>query len=133
MHEDLAEKLPQELLKPPATTSVMKQLKIFAATYNVATLGKGSGGFVHYLRQQAEMHGLDLLFLQETRSRKSQMVLSKSHIQITSEAINGVGGLELWLARSHPHKQQYDLWARTCPSSSCYLSDVICQSHLPND
>ena len=101
----LEEKLPLELLSVPETQESMKHLRFFAATYNVATLGKGTGGFVHYLRQQAESHGLDLLFLQETRSKRSQMVLSGSHVRVIAEAINGVGGLELWFARSHSHKQ----------------------------
>ena len=94
------ERLPQSLFEASPGTSSEKKLSLLCATYNVFTLGKQAGNFVGYLRDQVQAHGIDVLFLQETRSKKSSMVLSQTHIRIVSEAVHGKGGTEIWLLRA---------------------------------
>ena len=94
------ERLPQSLFEASPGTFSEKKLSLFCATYNVFTLGKQAGNFVGYLRDQVQAHGIDVLFLQETRSKKSSMVLSQTHIRIVSEAVHGKGGTEIWLLRA---------------------------------
>ncbi|CAK9103862.1 unnamed protein product [Durusdinium trenchii] len=97
---DAIDRLPENLVTPPDHKMKQKQLSVFAATYNVMTLGpRGGSLFVQYLREQAVAHGLDILFLQETRSRHDQLVISATHYRYTAAAKDGVGGVEIWLTR----------------------------------
>ena len=94
------DRLPAEIVCPPVKTAKQKRLHIFLATYNVMTLGTQAGNlFVQYLREQAHAHCLDVLFLQETRSKKDQLVISATHFRYAAAAKDGVGGVEIWLAR----------------------------------
>ena len=94
------DRLPESLVKLPVRESWWKKLNIYAATYNVMTLGPRAGNlFAQYLREQAVAHGLDILFLQETRSRQDQLVISATHYRYAAAAQDGVGGVEIWLAR----------------------------------
>ena len=95
-------RLPKSLLERDSETLADKRLSLFFATYNVFTLDKHAGHFVGYLREQVQAHGIDVLFLQETRSKKSNMILSQTHIRIISESANGKGGTEIWLLRAGP-------------------------------
>lgn len=76
------------------------------ATYNVGSITSSDGTAEdnilkshEYLRQQAHSHGIDCLFLQETRARTSNMVTSGTHIRLVSECLNKKGGSEIWLRR----------------------------------
>ena len=98
-----SERLPDSLLRPvdDSQEHVQTKLSLFSATYNVLTLGEKAGGlFVQYLREQASAHCLDILFLQETRTRADQLIVSETHLRYTAAAQDGVGGVEIWLARS---------------------------------
>ena len=98
----VSERLPAALVAQPRHEPTYKIWQLFLATYNVLTLGPKTGGiFVQYLREQVSSHGLDILFLQETRTRREQLVVSESHLRYTAAAHEGVGGIEIWLARVH--------------------------------
>ena len=94
-------RLPKAVYDHRVESTGMKKFDLTMVTYNVQTLSKKAGGmFVQYLRDQAASHQIDVLFLQETRSKKSQLVVSSTHFRYVAAAENGVGGLETWLARS---------------------------------
>lgn len=96
------QRLPSELLDTTARPSQLRGLNLFLATYNVLTLGPKAGViFVQYLRDQASSHALDVLFLQETRAKKDQLVISATHYRYVAAATEGHGGVEIWLARGH--------------------------------
>ena len=102
----LAGRIPEELIREDIRTKRSAKFNLFAVTYNVATLGQNRGAFyVQYLREQACAHRIDALFLQETRSKKSQLISSATHFRILSGSDKGHGGLEIWLARRHTGAQ----------------------------
>ena len=69
-------------------------------TYNVSSLQpRKSAFFATYLREQIAKSDYAVSFLQETRSRESQLVTSQSHFRITAAADRGRGGVEIWLLR----------------------------------
>lgn len=105
---DLKQCLPDLLLQHGQERSHFRYglFSLYVCSYNVATLGQKAGGvYVRFLREQAWAHQLDVLFLQETRSKESQMVLSQTHIRLVSAAAKGVGGLETWLRRASGQKE----------------------------
>ena len=99
-------RIPEGLLREDIRTQKSARFVLYAVTYNVATLGQNRGAFyVQYLREQACAHRIDVLFLQETRSKKSQLISSATHFRIISGSDRGHGGLEMWLARRHTGAQ----------------------------
>ena len=105
---DLAQCLPDSILRHGQESSHFRygHFSLFVCSYNAATLGQKAGGvYVRFLREQAWAHQLDILFLQETRSKESQMVLSQTHIRLVSASAKGVGGLETWLRRAGGQKE----------------------------
>ena len=100
---DIAKKLPASLLQEPPKSQTNQTFRLFAATFNVATLGQRQGTFfVQYLKEQMSAHHLDVLFLQESRSRSSQFVCSSTHIRVTCASNKGHGGVEIWIASKEP-------------------------------
>lgn len=98
----LEERLPSEMVSERPTDPVRKALHLRFATYNVQTLGPKTGSIlVQYMREQTRAHGIDVFFLQETRSRKDMLYCSETHFRFSAAAANGVGGVEIWLARAH--------------------------------
>lgn len=96
-------RLPGGLLTKEDNAVKAKKFRLFAVTYNVASLDQRRKPFAaQYLREQAEAHEVDLLFVQESRSRQTQMVISQSFFRIQVAADHGQGGLELWMARTDP-------------------------------
>lgn len=94
-------RIPAQLRLPVAYEEKSAPFFLYFATYNVATLGGRRGPYVvQYLKEQMSAHGLDLLCLQETRSRGSNLIVSTHHLRVVSEADQGHGGIEMWLARS---------------------------------
>ena len=78
-----------------------KKLQLSAITYNVSSLQQNKGSyFVSYLRTQADTCEYDIVFLQETRSKQSQLTTSQSHFRLSAAAENGKGGSEIWLLRN---------------------------------
>lgn len=93
--------LPSALLsKKEEADTQWKSIRLNAVTYNVQSLGPRAGqGRTAYLREQLQSHGIEVAFLQETRTKHSSMTLSQSHIRLSSAAVNGQGGVEIWLLR----------------------------------
>ena len=81
------------------------ELALSVATYNVGTLKDNSRAA--FLREQAEWLGLNVLGLQETRNAYDNPGDS-NFIRIVAKAENGIGGFELWLARTIPFARQQD-------------------------
>lgn len=96
-------RLPPAVLPDPTPhTTDIKTVKLSAITYNVQSLGARAGpGQTQYIREQLAHGGYEIAFLQETRTKHSNMVVSDSHIRLCSEARNGKGGTEIWLLRHH--------------------------------
>ena len=80
------------------------KLKLKVATYNVTSLRGKKCKYINYLREQTASHQIDVLFLQETRSPKSQLVTSSTHVRVSAAAEGGHGGVETWLG--HPATPQ---------------------------
>ena len=87
-------RLPAAVLPDQATPRIeIKTVKLSAITYNVQSLGTRAGpGQVQYLREQLAYGRYEIAFLQETRTKHSNMIVSDSHIRLCSEAENGKGG-----------------------------------------
>ena len=97
---DWTARVPTRLRQPTCYEEKSAFFRLFFATYNVASLGGRRGPYVvQYIKEQMDAHGLDLLCLQETRSRASSLIVSTGHLRVVSEAHQGHGGVELWLAR----------------------------------
>lgn len=94
--------LPKKFLKTQkAVPQRTKKIRLAAVTYNVSSLQQRKGSFfVSYLRAQADACEYDVVFLQETRTKESQLVQSQTHYRLTSAAAEGRGGVELWLLRT---------------------------------
>ena len=93
-------RMPTQLLRPVKVEEISGTFSVTVATYNVATLGGKRGPYaVQYLREQMRSHALDILCLQETRSKAEAMVISTTHFRLVSAADQGRGGTEIWLAR----------------------------------
>ena len=104
---DIKKKLPAVLMHEPQVRQTEQSYRLFAATFNVATLGQRQGTFfVQYLKEQMSAHGLDILFLQESRTRSNQMICSSTHIRIGCAASKGKGGVEIWISRRDPRTQK---------------------------
>ena len=102
MKTGVAGRLPLSLLATPKAHAVSKIMTLRVCTFNVNTLDPKRGDIVPgFLREQAQWHGFDILFLQETRTRQSNMIQSQTHVRITAAAQQGVGGVEIWLLRRH--------------------------------
>ena len=94
-------RLPAGLLIGAERAVKARTFRLFAVTYNVASLDQRRKPFAaQYLREQAEAHGVDLLFVQESRSRQTNLIISQSFFRIQVAADHGKGGLELWMART---------------------------------
>ena len=82
-----------------------KRVTFGAATYNVGSLLRHAHGRPdnmapqEYLRRQSQAHGIDCLFLQETRARHEGLIASDTHIRLVAAADMGHGGTEIWLAK----------------------------------
>ena len=96
-------RVPRQLVEPAESSITLKSVKLKVATFNVTTLDPKRGDLIPgYLREQLEWYGIEVLFLQETRTRESQLVQSQTHYRYTSAASQGIGGVETWLLRKHP-------------------------------
>ena len=97
-------RLPEELLCPGKVfATAQKRLCLSTVSYNVSTLQPKKGGvFVAYLRAQLTAAKIHITFLQETRSRESNLVVSESHLRVVAAAEQGKGGIEIWLLRKDP-------------------------------
>lgn len=96
------DRMPKTLLASPDCTNTVseRRLNLFVVTYNVGSLGaRRTTVRIGYLREQMEAHSISLACLQETRARNSQLVTSGTHIRITSAAVSGKEGVEIWLGR----------------------------------
>lgn len=100
------EALPKLLTSNAAVDSCILHSDFGLATYNVGTVNMtdevpcdGALRSHEYLRQQAHSHGIDCLFLQETRARTSNMISSGTHIRLVSACNNKKGGTEIWLRK----------------------------------
>ena len=94
--------VPKQMLQMQSSDleSQDRKVNLFLCSYNVGTLAPREPGVkIQYLREQLDAHGVTLAFLQETRTRTSQMVTSATHVRVTSAADSGVGGIEVWLLR----------------------------------
>lgn len=116
MEDTTGPQLPPRFVKEQeATVMRMVKLRLAAVTYNVSSLQQKKGSyFISYLRSQADACEYETVFLQETRSRASQLVQSQTHFRLTSAASEGRGGVEIWLLRSRAsdgktvfHKQDF--------------------------
>ena len=100
-------RLPSQVGQVPVCNSVIKRLKLACLTFNVHTLQPAkSGYYVNYLREQVAACQYWICFLQETRVRTSNLVMSSTHLRYTSEATAGHGGVEIWLLRKHPKTEE---------------------------
>lgn len=100
------EALPKLLTSNAAVDSCILHSDFGLATYNVGTVNMtdevpydGALRSHEYLRQQAHSHGIDCLFLQETRARTSNMISSGTHIRLVSACNTKKGGTEIWLRK----------------------------------
>ena len=88
--------VPEQMLQMQSSDleSRDRKVNLFLCSYNVGTLAPREPGVkIQYLREQLDAHGVTLAFLQETRTRTSQMVTSATHVRVTSAANSGVGGI----------------------------------------
>ena len=78
-------------------------LNITVATYNVRSLqstGERFAGLTAYLRAQCAERHIDIVCLQETRVRTSQVVSFQDYVRFTSACDDsGQGGTEIWLKK----------------------------------
>ena len=75
-------------------------VEITVASFNVRSLGNDSDpyqGIAAYLRRQFGHKGVDIVCLQETRVRTSQVIISQDFVRFLAAAENGNGGVELWI------------------------------------
>ena len=103
----ISKMLPVSLLPQESDNSVEHAtLRLTMVTYNVGTLLQKDLDGVPlrpgYLRDQAMTGGINFLFLQETRTRTSNVIESSTHIRFVSEAHHGNGGTEIWLLKHDP-------------------------------
>lgn len=100
----VASSLPKSLWDDAGSTTKLRTLEIGFATYNVGTLMEARDRSERlqaqeYLRSQATAHGLDVIFLRETRAKKDAVVESASHVRLIAASNNGHGGTEIWIAK----------------------------------
>ena len=74
-------------------------------SYNVSSIKEA--GRAALLREQAEYYGFHVIGLQETRTVLDDPCDS-NFVRLTSASQGGVGGCELWLARSQPYGRNGD-------------------------
>ena len=110
----LEDRLPRQLSVAPLLQAQTRMMTLAVGTFNVNTLDPKRGDVVpSFLREQVQWHGIDILFLQETRTRQSCMVQSSTHVRIAAAANKGVGGVETWLLRRHVNKDRALFDAKT--------------------
>ena len=94
-------RLPPTLLDDRGSQVIMKPTELTVATYNVNTLDSKKGGMtIGFLREQVLWHDIDVMFLQESRTKTTQLAQSDTHYRATAAADQGQGGVETWLLRS---------------------------------
>ena len=94
-------RLPPSLLDDRGSKVIMKPIELTVATYNVNTLDSKKGGTtIGFLREQILWHDIDVMFLQESRTKTTQLAQSDTHYRATAAADQGQGGVETWLLRS---------------------------------
>ena len=97
---------PNNLKESTTQETKIVYANFFVATYNVGSLHRPRGHATddglcpqEYLRKQAQAHGITCLMLQETRAKRTGMVVSDSHIRLIAAGDQGRGGTEIWLAK----------------------------------
>ena len=97
---------PNNLKESTTQDTKIVYANFFVATYNVGSLHRPRGHATddglcpqEYLRKQAQAHGITCLMLQETRAKRTGMVVSDSHIRLIAAGDQGRGGTEIWLAK----------------------------------
>ena len=87
--------------------TVPKKSSLLFATHNVGSLQTQKTGFganiPQYIREQFEAHGVQILFLQETRARTTGVIESSTHVRLICAGVQGTGGTEIWLLKVCPH------------------------------
>ena len=98
-------RLPAALSQPfPENRLREKMIRLSVMTYNVRTLAPRKGSHkVGYLREQLADEGFHIAFLQETRIKTSNLIVSETHFRVTSAAVKGLGGTEIWISRKDVH------------------------------
>ncbi|CAE7471111.1 unnamed protein product [Symbiodinium sp. CCMP2592] len=96
-------------------------LALRLVTINVQTLEedghKNLPGRTPYIRAQLHEQGATFIGLQETRSKRTETIVSQTHLRYTSAAdASGNLGVELWISRHHPFAWQGQVPARAAPS-----------------
>ncbi|CAE7213307.1 unnamed protein product [Symbiodinium sp. CCMP2592] len=96
-------------------------LALRLVTINVQTLEedghKNLPGRTPYIRAQLHEQGATFIGLQETRSKRTETIVSQTHLRYTSAAdASGNLGVELWISRHHPFAWQGQVPARASPS-----------------
>lgn len=100
----VASSLPRTLWDTTTATTKIRSIELGFATYNVCTLGDSGETrdrlqAHEYLRAQVIAHGLNVLFLQETRAKKDAVIESGTHVRLIAGANNGHGGTEIWISK----------------------------------
>ena len=98
--------IPSAIWKDEQWQQKLRSCEFGFATYNVGTLADKSNkherlSSQEYLREQCIAHGINVLFLQETRARSSNVVESATHTRYISRGQNGNGGTEIWIAKKN--------------------------------
>ena len=125
-------RLPRQLSETQVFQTQIKTLRLAVGTFNVNTLDPKRGDLVpSFLREQVQWHGIDIFFLQETRTRQSCMVQSQTHVRVAVAANKGVGGVETWLLRRHVHNDRALFDPKTVQvlvaESQLLILKVVCQ------
>ena len=98
--------LPSTIWEDEQWQQKLRSCELGFASYNVGTLADKSSkherlSSQEYLREQCIAHGINVLFLQETRARSSNVVESATHTRYISCGQNGNGGTEIWIAKKN--------------------------------
>ena len=121
------------------------QIDLKLLTFNVQSLL----GKVHYLRAQLHHSGYALIGLQETATREDRVSSADGFLRVTSQAQEGIGGLEVWFSIWTPvawigprplywdltslvvlhHDNQLMMMKCSIPGLGCYL---IINAHAPH-
>ena len=75
-------------------------VELTIASFNVRSLGDDRDpyqGLAAFLRRQFGHKGVDIVCLQETRVRQSQVLMSQDFVRFLAAADNGRGGVEVWI------------------------------------
>ena len=132
-----AEVVWQDLRVPYAAQTHHLNLRV--ATFNVRSLqlkGERFAGMTAYLRRQCVDRKIDIVCLQETRVRESQIIYSQDYVRFTAAGdTQGQGGTEIWISRhqnqlSSPLLQKKNYLVRYHDSESLVLQLHVYGSEL---